>query len=134
MRTGDKKLFNIYEHPTQGLQAVKIGFSWPAFFFSVIWMIVHRLWRIAAIWTGLYIVTHFVEGFVETIEDSTLMFLLLAAVVLIAWLALWLVPGYKGNSWREKKLLRRGYHLAQTLRAESGPDAISKAKLALAVK
>ena len=133
MRTGNNKLFNIYEHPTQGIEAVKVGFSWPAFFITVIWMMVHRLWHLAVLWIGLYAIVHVAEGFVERMEDSTLTFLLLF-VVLIAWGALCLIPGLRGNSWREKNLVRRGYSLIQTIRAESGGDAISKAKLAASGK
>lgn len=134
MRTGDKQLFTIYEHPTQGFQAVKVGFSWLAFFLTIIWMLVHRLWRLLAIWIGLYIVVHIAEGFVETLDDSSLTYLLLLIVVLIGWGALCLVPGYRGNSWREKDLLSRGYNFIQAIRAESVGDAISKAKLTASSK
>jgi len=34
------KRFNVYKHPTLGTDAVKIGFSWPAFFFGLFWMLV----------------------------------------------------------------------------------------------
>ncbi|SFH34484.1 Protein of unknown function [Nitrosospira sp. Nsp14] len=129
MRTGNNKLFKIYEHPTERIEAVKVGFSWPAFFLSVIWMMVHRLWYSAVLWIALYAIVHVAEGFVERMEDSSLTFLLLF-VVLIAWGALCLVPGLRGNSWREKNLVRRGYSPIQTIRAESSGDAISKAKLA----
>ena len=30
--------FRIYQHPTQGYAAVKVGFSWPALLFNWIWM------------------------------------------------------------------------------------------------
>ena len=29
------KTFNVYKHPTQGIEAVKVGFSWPAFFLAM---------------------------------------------------------------------------------------------------
>lgn len=131
MRTGDKRLFKLYEHPTQGFQAVKVGFCWPAFFLTVIWMMAHRLWRLLAIWIALYIVVHLAEGFLETIDDSSLTYLLFLVVILIASVALCLVPGYRGYSWREKDLLNRGYNFVQAIRAESPGDAISKAKLTL---
>ncbi len=44
------KTFNLYRHPTQGFEAVKVGFSWPAFFFTILWMLVKRLWGLAALW------------------------------------------------------------------------------------
>ena len=131
MRTGYKRLFKIYEHPTQGFQAVKVGFCWPAFFLTVIWMMVHRLWRLLATWIALYMAVHLAEGFVEAMEDSSPAYLLFLVVIFIAWGALCLIPGYRGNSWREQDLLSKGYNFVQPIRAESPGDAISKAKLTL---
>jgi len=44
------KTFNIYHHPIHGYEAVKVGFSWPAFFFAFIWMLLKRLWLHAAVY------------------------------------------------------------------------------------
>ena len=35
--------------PDRDLVLVKEGFSWPAFFFSVLWALWHRLWLVAGI-------------------------------------------------------------------------------------
>ena len=55
------KTFNVYKHPTQGIEAVKIGFSWPAFFFGIIWMLVKKLWGLAGAWFAVYIVLSLIE-------------------------------------------------------------------------
>jgi hypothetical protein len=38
------KTFKIYEPPTGECEAVKQGWSWPAFFFGPIWALVKTLW------------------------------------------------------------------------------------------
>ena len=38
------RTFDVYKHRTQGYEAVKQGFSWPAFFFTRIWAFVKKLW------------------------------------------------------------------------------------------
>ena len=55
------KTFNVYKHPTQGIEAVKVGFSWPAFFFGIIWMLVKKLWGLAGAWFAAYIVLSLIE-------------------------------------------------------------------------
>ena len=45
--------FKVYKHSTQRVEiveAVKVGFSWPAFFFSFWWMFAKGLWIRALIW------------------------------------------------------------------------------------
>ena len=56
------KAFAVYQHPTHGFEAVKRGFSWPAFFFGVIWMLIKKLWLLAISWLGLYVVLVLVEA------------------------------------------------------------------------
>jgi hypothetical protein len=48
------KTFNAYCHPTGDFEAVKIGFSWPALFFSFVWMLAKKLWKFAALWIVAY--------------------------------------------------------------------------------
>ena len=48
------KDFNVYKHRTQGYKAVKCGFSWPAFFFQIIWSLTMRMWGFSAAWIGIY--------------------------------------------------------------------------------
>jgi len=48
------RTFNVYKHPTQGFEAVKVGFSSPAFFFGIIWMMVKKLWGFAGLWVAMY--------------------------------------------------------------------------------
>src|SRR5262249_12805798 len=110
-----------YKHPTKGLEAVKIGFSWPAFFFNIVWMLLKKLWTVSLLWVGLYIVLGLIKTVTASAEESGARglgyFILFAAY----W-ALSLIPGFKGNQWREANLLKRGYELAGTAQTPT-PDA-----------
>ena len=115
------KTFRVYKHPTRGPEAVKVGFSWPAFFFNIVWMLVKQLWALSLLWFGLYFVIGLMKQVTDTSEESgaqALVYLLLSA----AYLALNLLPGFKGNAWRSANLQKRGYELAGEARAET-PDA-----------
>ena len=115
------KTFNVYKHPTQGFEAVKVGFSWPAFFFGIIWMLVKKLWGLAGLWFAMYVGLSLIEAVTDQSQESgaqALVYLILAA----GYFALWLVPAFKGNKWREENLSKRGYELLSSAQAET-PDA-----------
>lgn len=115
------RTFKVYKHPTRGLEAVKVGFSWPGFLFGIVWMLIKKLWGLSLLWFGLY----FVLGLIKTVtiqseetEAQSLVYLLLAA----GYFALNLLPGLKGNQWREANLMKRGYELVGTAQTAT-PDA-----------
>ena len=115
------KTFNVYKHPTQGFEAVKVGFSWPAFFFGIIWMLVKKLWGLAGLWFAMYVGLSLIEAVTDQSQESgaqALVYLILAA----GYFASWLVPAFKGNKWREENLSKRGYELLSSAQAET-PDA-----------
>jgi hypothetical protein len=89
---------------------VKEGFSWPGFFFGVVWALWHRLWIEAAALLALFIaagVAFDAAGIGEPF-DSVVMF------------AIALLVGFNGNDWRRQSLRRRGYQEAGVV---VGPDA-----------
>ena len=43
------KQFAILQHPALGYEVVKLGWSWPAFFFTWIWAFLKRLWLVGVI-------------------------------------------------------------------------------------
>lgn len=115
------KRFNVYTHPTRGVEAVKVGFSWPAFFFGNIWMLVKKLWGLAALWTVGYVALHAVEAAMDVAPESraqAVVYLIISA----GYIALWLVPAFQGNRWREANLNRRGYRFLSAENVET-PDA-----------
>ena len=119
------KTFNVYRHPIQGLEAVKVGFSWPASSVGPIWMFVKKLWGLFGLWLAMYIALSLVEAVTDKSEPGgaqALVYLLLAA----GYSALTLVPGFKGNKWREKNLVRHGFEMLGTVQAETPDAAISR--------
>ncbi|SFI39621.1 DUF2628 domain-containing protein [Nitrosomonas sp. Nm34] len=124
------KTFNVYKHPTYGIEAVKVGFSWPAFFFGFFWLLVKKLWGLAGLWFAAYIVFALIEtvtGQSGEGDAQALVYLILAA----GYFALWLIPAFKGNKWRQENLSKRGYEQLATIQAETPDAAIAQvAKLA----
>ena len=56
------KTFNVFSHPVQGFEAVKVGFSWPAFLFGSLWMLDKGLWRLSGLWFAIYSTVAFARG------------------------------------------------------------------------
>lgn len=87
-------------------EAVKQGWSWPAFFFAPLWALVKGLWIhaiafVAAVYGMFFVTIHFVES--------------LPALELLPGLftvALWILFGALGNKWREQRLRLKGYTLS----------------------
>jgi hypothetical protein len=115
------KTFNVFEHPNRGFEAVKVGFSWPAFFFGVLWMIGKKLWALAGLYFILTIVCSFLDAVADRLEPGGGQ-VIIYLFVMAGSLALCLVPGFKGNKWREENLVGRGYKPVTTVQIET-PDA-----------
>ena len=65
-----------------------------------------------------------VEDVADTSEESgqqILVYLLIAA----GYFALWLVPGLKGNKWREIKLMKRGFKLLGIVDADTADAGVA---------
>ncbi|MDR0633463.1 MAG: DUF2628 domain-containing protein [Azoarcus sp.] len=102
--------FRIFKHPDGRLQAVKIGWCWPAFFFGVIWALISQLWLIAAVTFTIGILT-------SLVVDGSALFLMYAANISISC-----VFGYFGNAWREDNLRSRSFEQQEKTVEASGKD------------
>jgi hypothetical protein len=91
--------FDVYVHPFAGAEAVKSGWSWPGFFFTWVWAAVKGLWPQAVVF---FLATGSLALFDTSVEANAVMAGLLG-------LAVCLVFGSTGNSWRARNLLARGY-------------------------
>lgn len=111
------KVYRVYKHPSLGVEAVKVGFSWPAAFLVVIWMLAKKLWRWAGLWVLAYIVLAIIQD-AAVASRSTGAIL----IVLAGHLALALIPAFQGNEWRVKNLTMRGYEFVDSAQAAT-PDA-----------
>jgi len=118
------RVFDIYQHPKYGKQAVRRGFSWLAFLAPSVW----------AVRRGLGLVT------VLLVVTTTLMFdiaqmagswvsgpvaqLLLLIVLVIAF---GLKPGFNGYRWHARVLQEEKFSFKCTVAAESRRKALKAA-------
>lgn len=124
------KNFKVFHHPIKGFEAVKIGFSWPAFLLGIPWMIAKKLWVMAGIWFLMSLCVGIVISLVADHSGLTPgLQIIVSLLLLVVYTALWLIASFKGNSWRLKNLEKRGYELKREIQADS-PDAA----IALTVK
>ena len=79
--------------------AVKEGFCWPAFLFSLIWATFHQLWLFAFSLMGFCFVTLFIL-YQQGAEPS---------FNLIVFFGIFTLFGYLANDFRRSKLRRAGY-------------------------
>ena len=88
---------------------VREGFSWGAFFFSVLWALRYRMWLTAiflfVVSVALSLASDLLQ--VDPITESAL------------GVALALIIGWEANDWRRRSLARRGYVMAAVIAAET---------------
>ena len=111
------KTFDVYKHPTQGYQAVKQGFGWPAFIFTVIWAFVKHMSGLGFALLGIIVLLILVETVFEQVGSQGGVL-----VTLLVQLAFYIVVGVQGNDWRRGNLVNRGFKKLNTVEAET-PDA-----------
>lgn len=117
------KIFKVYEHPALGAEAVKVGFSWPAAFFIVLWMLAKKLWRYAAVWIFAYVVLTIIQDFALKSGATGALLLVLAGHLVLA-----LIPAFKGNEWRTRNLTKRGFEFVASVSADTPDAAIARAR------
>ena len=110
------KQYKIYSNPQGSYEAVKQGWSWPAFFFICIWAMVKKMWGIGV---GV-LVSFFALGFVFGASDQGAE-ALLNVISIIANI----IFGSNGNKWRENNLQKRGYDYKNTATAANPEGAIA---------
>jgi len=89
-------------------QVLKSGFCWPAFFFSIAWLLYNRLWSRALLWVAALGASRYLHAMLEAGSASSGR-VAMAAALALAYAALLLVPGLLGNRWLEQRLLAEGY-------------------------
>ncbi|MEJ8678778.1 DUF2628 domain-containing protein [Plesiomonas shigelloides] len=112
------KQYKIFRNASGQVEAVKQGWSWPAFFFSVIWAIAKRLW-IIAIWAILIVMA------IGTFLSLNVGYEYSYEITNIISLLVYVVFGVYGNRWREKHLLTRGFKHVDTLTAANLAGAVA---------
>ena len=108
------KQFKIYTNPQGTYEAVKQGWSWPAFFFDAIWALVKKMYALGGILIAIYIILAVIE------ELAGINLLGFIGEVIIS-----IVFGIKGNEWRENNLTSRGYEYKGAVNASTPEGAIA---------
>lgn len=124
------KQYKVFRHPSGTSEAVKQGWSWPAFFFIFIWAMVKKMWGLGV---GVLIgslVLEFIlntavgtagggaDGIVGGVEGGKLLPSIVSFVVNV-------ILGVNGNSWREKNLVSRGFEHMDTVTAANPEGAMA---------
>ncbi|MBT5530888.1 MAG: DUF2628 domain-containing protein [Cytophagia bacterium] len=105
------KRFNIYKNEAGHFDVVKIGWSWPAFFFSWIWCLYKNILNYGILILTINLFFPFYYGVSDLIT------------ILIGWVTMiWI--GTNGNKYLEKQLLESGYRYFKTISAKNHESAL----------
>ena len=111
------KLYKIFKNPMNQYEAVKQGWSWPAFLFGAIWACVKKMWGL-----GIGIFVTFVVLAVLAGQNE-----IFGAIINLLSLGVGIVLGMQGNTLREKNLVKRGYvEVPQVINAANPEAAIAQ--------
>lgn len=125
------RTFDVYCHPLFGVEAVKRGFSWPAFLFPLFWLPIKGLWGWFVLWVIFFAFLNAMGGVIDRIESEAA-WQSMNSLLIGGWIAAAIVPGVKGNEWFAIKLLNRRYTLMFTVQSPSGYDAIMEVRRKIA--
>jgi len=114
--------FKVFKHPGGEFRAIKQGFCWPAFFFTFLWAIYHRLWLAAVVIIALFLLVDLIVSLSNSIMPSTALSSYKFYVTLAA--------GLLGNKVMEKNLISGGFELLGTSTLSSKNEAIESYTLA----
>lgn len=117
------KNFYIYKHPIHGIDAVKVGFSWPAFFFGPVWLLAEKLSGFAVLWLGLLFALLLTGGLISLWLPETERTFVYTLMV-VGGVGLWIVPAFKGNHWKAQALAARGYQSHDNIQAQTLTAAV----------
>lgn len=122
------KIYKVYGNLNGNTEAVKMGWSWSAFFFTWVWALGKRIWILTTLTTAALVLS-LVLGFIavaiepEFAKKLSLEFLLIYAGY---WaLGFSALMGFNGNQWYENKLLTRGYRFQAIIMADNSKEAIT---------
>jgi len=112
------KQYKVYANPQGNYEAVKQGWSWPAFFFSWIWAMIKKMWGLGIGVLVAFLVLGFIIGAAGAGSGAEVL-------VNIAGIIVNIVFGINGNQWRESNLPTRGYEHKGTVTAANPEGAVA---------
>ena len=105
-----RKEYSIFVSQDGKVEAVKTGWSWPAFCFGSIWALCKGMWVIGVlIWIAPSIL-----GLLSMVVVSEQ---LIGSLFLVLIFGFPFIFGFWGNDWRKRNLLSRGYQFKMTIRS-----------------
>jgi len=121
------KKFKIFKNPQGVIEVVKVGWSWPAFFFTFIWAMIKKMYLVGI--GGLILF-----GIVGEIFDTIIGKLLPnpTSQFRVFWenapvgTGIGVLFALYGNLWREKNLVSRGFEFVDIVHADNVEGAINK--------
>jgi len=117
-------VFDIYQHPRYGLEAVRRGFSWSAFLVPSVWAVRRGLgWTttLLVVASGLMIDLAELIGLLMTNPVWQL------AVLGVLLVFFGLVPGFVGYRWHATRLKKEKFTLKCTVLADCRRQALRSA-------
>ena len=87
------KVFTVYKHESKFYEAVKVGFSWPAFIFGGWWMLVKGFIFVLIFYIAVYVLMaiYYNDLDMNAPYNANDFF------VFVISLILWFYPGFYGN-------------------------------------
>ena len=110
------KSWKIYVGPNGEVDAVKIGFSWPAFIFVWAWALYKGMWKLALAFVAIPFLVTFVGGIFNEFLG-----------VLLGSIASGFMPfyfGFKGNTTYENYLISKKYKFLKSVLAPNKDAAM----------
>ena len=117
------KTFQVYKHPISGIETIKVGFSFPAFFFGWIWMFIKKLWGYGCLFLFLqFLIVGFDEMATTAMEEGEFG---MSFFVLAFYTTVLVTAGINGNKWWSATLLKCGFTREDTIQASNKDAALA---------
>lgn len=118
--------YKIFKSSSDSYEAVKQGWSWPAFFFDILWALIKQLWGVAAI---IFVVTLLIVIFLtpslQGLPDDQVINTM-NNISFIIGTPLRIILGVFGNKLREQNLIKKNYVLVGNIASTSPANAIEQ--------
>lgn len=118
--------YKIFKSSSDSYEAVKQGWSWPAFFFDILWALIKQLWGVAAI---IFVVTLLIVIFLtpslQGLPDEQVINAM-NNISFVIGTPLRIILGVFGNKLREQNLIKRNYVLVGNIASTSPAKAIEQ--------
>jgi len=118
------RVFDIYQHPKYGIQAVRRGFSWLAFLAPSVWAVRRGLGLVTVMLVITTTLMFDIAQLAGSWVSSPVAQLLLLAILVIAF---GLKPGFSGYRWHARVLEEEKFSFKCTVAAESRRQALKAA-------